>query len=584
MNSFTKKSISIKDSTNKKYILNCYKDNNTYGLSRLYPYVAESTIDKHFKFSMSVVQDSIMDTYWNGGIFQYQASIDLNLRKYGLPEINMNLLDPDNHKKIVDYTSSHVNQVQLLKQKAMAYLRRVRQDTPVGNNDYRGVNIQLVDNFDNRIVMTIAFTVDDSASTQQAIITLNFMTVSFDVPISIHTSQIVDMNSNEFTCVPNILTLIICENIDTVKYVLPKYMSFLKFDAYKTGYGLPISQYEFITAFLGIAMLRYYDRQKATGLTFAERNIPMIQELIDKERFLKSAVFDTYSHCVHMEHVNCDRNDTWILPYRFPCATVEEAKRVYPQFEFSEAEDRFVTKYCLELIEDNNYILNFKKYLGIFRFGKSIWFRCRTVSDKFLFGDIQILTDDPYGEIAIHITEAITNTCICTINTVLNHIDSFTSSSLVSYDKQIHYLNKENIMQSSQYIETASDLLKLTTDDIYSLIMWIVCLQIVCVERPYRTRMIREVKYLNGDPTDTREENVYLISRILRPIKEAKEYMNERGSTPEQRKRGPYNYTVAEWERVGHWRTTKSGKKVWIEPQICHRKDGITKEYVKVKL
>ena len=96
--------------------------------------------------------------------------------------------------------------------------------------------------------------------------------------------------------------------------------------------------------------------------------------------------------------------------------------------------------------------------------------------------------------------------------------------------------------------------------------------------------MIREVKYLNGDPTDTREENVYLISRILRPVKEAKEYMNERGSTPEQRKRGPYIYTVAEWERVGHWRTTKSGKKVWIEPQICHRKAGITKEYVKVKL
>lgn len=583
MNSFTKKAIRVKDNTNRKYTINCYRDNNTYGLSRPYSKVPESTIDEHFKFSMSVVQDSIMDTYWNGGIFQYQTSIDLNLRKFGLPEINMNLLDPDNHKKIIDYTSSHANQVRLLKQKAMAYLRRIRQDTPAVK-DYRGVNIQLIDNFDNRIVMTVAFTVDDSASVQQAIITLNFMTVSFDVPISIHISQLVNMNSDEFACVPNILTLIICENTDTVKYMLPKYMSFLKFDAYETGYGLPISQYEFIITFLGIAMLRYYDRQRATGLTFAERNIPMIKELIDKERFLKSAVFDTYSHCVHMENVNCERDDTWILPYRFPCATVKEAKRIYPQFEFSESEDKFVSKYCLELIENNNYILNFKKYLSIFRFGKSVWFRCRTVSEKFLFGEIQILTNDPYGEIAIHITEAITDSCICTINTVLNHIDSFTPSSLVAYDKQIHYLNKDNIMLSSQYIEMASDLLNLTTDDIYSLIVWMMYLQIVCVERPQRTRMIREVKYLNGDPTDTREENVYLISRILRPVKEAKEYMNERGSTPEQRKRGPYIYTVAEWERVGHWRTTKSGKKVWIEPQICHRKAGITKEYVKVKL
>ena len=206
------------------------------------------------------------------------------------------------------------------------------------------------------------------------------------------------------------------------------------------------------------------------------------------------------------------------------------------------------------------------------------------MSPKPLLGQFKPFKLNNSDWLEVHIWETINDSCVCSIHVMFKDIDHVSPKSMIVWDKRIQYLNKDHIMLSVQHIELTSDLLKLTTDDIYSLIVWMMYLQIVCVERPQRTRMIREVKYLNGDPTDTSDDNVYLISRILRPVKEAKEYMNERGSTPEQRKRGPYNYTVAEWERVGHWRTTKSGKKVWIEPQICHRKDGITKEYVKVKL
>lgn len=43
-------------------------------------------------------------------------------------------------------------------------------------------------------------------------------------------------------------------------------------------------------------------------------------------------------------------------------------------------------------------------------------------------------------------------------------------------------------------------------------------------------------------------------------------------------------YVVENWDRVGHTRTYKSGKTIWIEPTNCHRHLELTNKQIKVKL
>lgn len=579
MNSFTKKLISATDKNGLKLKLNWYKSGNIHGFVE-YDKNLEQQLDEYFQFSMIVASESMWDGYWNGGYSYSQFHIDYQLKKFNLPEITFSLFDTHNIEKMEHYRRLNKDRFDNMKYKTMAYLRKIRKEL---SNPTDTILIEVTDKFGNVVIASIAF--DNSMNV--AVIVLHFIADQYEEPVSFSVFGKYDMDNPVLDYAGNTIPLFITTNDTAAKRNITYYTSTVSYDElnqkswwHKIEY--PINDYIEIITMLMLSIYHYDNIKEPREFIFNKEGIFALTNVMDIEPLNPDA--EIYNHITHTEFVNSKPTDCKLSLYEFPCVTVNEAKRIYPQFEFSESEDRFVNDYCAKLIEQNNYILNFKKYLGIFRFGNSIWFRCRSVSEKVLFGEFNVLRSSNKSELDIHITEVINDSCICTINVRLNNIKCVSPKSIMAYNKQIHYLNKDIIMQSSQYIELASDLLRVGLDEIQSIVMWMMCLQIICVERPQRTRMIREVKYLNGDPTDTREENVYLISRILRPVKEAKEYMNERGSTSEQRKRGPYIYTVAEWERVGHWRTTKSGKKVWIEPQVCHRKAGITKEYVKVKL
>ena len=576
MNSFTRKNMSVKDHSSKSIPLYRYKSNNTYGLANSTPSLVKK-MDESFSYSMSMAQSSIVEGYWTGGITYMQSNIEYVLQRLKLPDVNMNIFDWANHTKLELYFKKNEAWVYVLCSRAMVHLQRIQQNLIRNNMECLHINID--DKYDNHVIVTIAFDMNMAA------ISMNYVTRFLDEPISLHTFNLFDMSMNYLKIRPNSIPLIVTEDEQIAKHAILRYCKMLPYQStFDNTIYLPISVYETFIIIIMLALYNYDSIRDIKPFQYNDNIITVMKELMDKDPFNPDGAVGLYSYITHAELVNHTDADCQMDVYKFPCDSIADTKRIYPQFEFSESEDRFVSKYCSELIESNNYILDFRKYLGIFRFGNSIWFRCRQVSSKVLFGQFKPFKIKKSDWLEVHIWEAINDSCVCSIHAMVRDIDHVSPQSLVVWDKRIQYLNTDNIMLSSQHIEIASDLLKLTTDDIYSLIVWMMYLQIICVERPQRTRMIREVKYLNGDPTDTREENVYLISRILRPVKEAKEYMNERGSTPEQRKRGPYIYTVAEWERVGHWRTMKSGKKVWIEPQVCHRKAGITKEYVKVKL
>lgn len=579
MNSFTKKQISLTDKNGLKIKLNWYKSGNIHGFVE-YDKNLDQQLDEYFQFSMVVASESMWDGYWNGGYRYSQYQIDYQLKKFNLPEIPLSLFDMQSIEKVEHYKRTNKQEFDNMKYKTMAYLRKIRRNLPDPTDT---ILIETIDKFANIVITSIAF----DYNMDVAVIVSHFISDQYDSPVSFSVFGKYEMSSPTLKYAGNTVPLFITSNDFIARRNINHYLTTVAYDElnqkswwHKIEY--PINAYIEMVTMLILSIHHHNVAKEHREFEFSENGIFVLKNLMDIEPINPDAEINT--HVAYMDYVNCIPSNCKLPFYEFPCATVSEAKRIYPQFEFSKSEDRFVDKYCSDLIERNNYILNFKKYLGIFRFGNSIWFRCRSVSEKVLFGEFNVLQSNDKGELDIHITEVINDSCLCTINVRLNNIEYVSPKSIMAWNKQIHYINKNDIMGSCQFIEIASDLMKVGLDEVQSLVMWMMCLQIVCVERPQRTRMIREVKYLNGDPTDTSDENVYLISRILRPVKEAKEYMNERGSTPEQRKRGPYIYTVAEWERVGHWRTTKSGKKVWIEPQICHRKDGITKEYVKVKL
>ena len=576
MNSFTKKPMPVKDHSLKPFTLCRYKSNNTYGLMNSVPSQTEK-MDGSFSYAMSMAQNSIVEGYWTGGITYMQSNIEYVLQRMKLPDINMNVFDWENHTKLESYLKENQGWIDVLSNRAMVHLRRMQQDLVKKNMNFIQINID--DRYDNHVISTIAFENDAAA------VTMSYITQFLDEPISLHTFEILYPAMDRVKIKANSVPLIVTENEQTAKHAILRYCRMIHHpDSFNDTICLPISTYETFVTIIMLALYNYDAIREIKPFQYNDNIITVMKELMDKKPFNPNGPAGLYTQIVHAELVNHTDDDCQMDVYSFPRDTIADAKRIYPQFEFSESEDLFVSKYCSELIESNNYILDFRKYLDVFRFGNSIWFKYRQVSSKPLLGQFKPFKLNNSDWLEVHIWETINDSCVCSIHVMLKDIDHVSPKSMIVWDKRIQYLNKDHIMLSVQHIELTSDLLKLTTDDIYSLIVWMMYLQIVCVERPQRTRMIREVKYLNGDPTDTSDDNVYLISRILRPVKEAKEYMNERGSTPEQRKRGPYNYTVAEWERVGHWRTTKSGKKVWIEPQICHRKDGITKEYVKVKL
>lgn len=113
----------------------------------------------------------------------------------------------------------------------------------------------------------------------------------------------------------------------------------------------------------------------------------------------------------------------------------------------------------------------------------------------------------------------------------------------------------------------------------------VLSIYLIIHDRPKRHRIIREEKTSNHSQSqgnrnakhkssNTRSDNV-VISRVLIPFKDIDEYIEKRKGRGGDY--GERNYVVESWNRSGHWREYKSGKKVYINETTCTRRKELNK-------
>lgn len=129
----------------------------------------------------------------------------------------------------------------------------------------------------------------------------------------------------------------------------------------------------------------------------------------------------------------------------------------------------------------------------------------------------------------------------------------------------------------------------LSFEDAMMLVYEMLSIHIVIYDRPQRTRMVRcQEEKSSTTPkkhsNKQRTEPEYIVRRILKPVKEAKELvrLSEHAAPGSPVKR---EYTMEEWERVGHWRRIPGTDRfIWIEKTTCRRKLPLSDKEIHIKL
>lgn len=126
----------------------------------------------------------------------------------------------------------------------------------------------------------------------------------------------------------------------------------------------------------------------------------------------------------------------------------------------------------------------------------------------------------------------------------------------------------------------------MNSDKIVSMIYDLLSLYIILHDRPERMKVIKETKKVVEDIKDTKNKSVmkdkeYVINRILKSSKDAKEYIEKITKTLSC---GDREYVLEEWDRIGHYRKLKNGKTVWIEATTCKRRLPLTEKEIHIKL
>lgn len=110
--------------------------------------------------------------------------------------------------------------------------------------------------------------------------------------------------------------------------------------------------------------------------------------------------------------------------------------------------------------------------------------------------------------------------------------------------------------------------------------------------RPDRSKVIRETTRIEDSEKVVRKSGrhnkvsknkteSFVIRRILKDTKGAKEYISRMVTDGSPNK----EYTLEEWDRVGHYRRKPhSEETVWIEPTKCHRRLPLSDKEVHIKL
>lgn len=157
--------------------------------------------------------------------------------------------------------------------------------------------------------------------------------------------------------------------------------------------------------------------------------------------------------------------------------------------------------------------------------------------------------------------------------------DCFNDSEIILVNKDLTHAPKSADIKSPimSMVDKVSKQLVGITNLILSLL-------IVMKDRPQRTRMVkcttRKPRNTNSKHSEKDQTKVRTV-RILKTVYEAKKLVAE----SQNHERAEAIYVMEEWDRQGHYRTTKTGKQIWIDATTCHRRLPLnTAKEIKIKL
>lgn len=290
----------------------------------------------------------------------------------------------------------------------------------------------------------------------------------------------------------------------------------------------------------------------------AEINYDMIQNIAD----------DIYSDCSHFDSM--------------------------PLLDFSPRDFNWIYKYCENHgyhMKNDDETYDFSNILNDQRYGLNFRVMCDHDNKEFFEVGIYINYDEVSDNLQFFIVNENRDNHFSTI--IIVNYPSAHTFSIGNFNKilELHSCSSIKGVQLPKNNAEACNrtpLAYIDLEGIIKIIINIVDVLIVIHDRPDRNRMIKEehlkeestTHKTTGKKSDLNKSNGYVIRRIIKTASAAKKYIAEKSINGERNVR----YTLEEWGRVGHYRTYKNGKTVWIDETTCHRHKELSTDEIHIRL
>jgi len=257
----------------------------------------------------------------------------------------------------------------------------------------------------------------------------------------------------------------------------------------------------------------------------------------------------------------------------------------FPLVDFSEKEWKFVDGFCKRnnLFEDAP--TNILPYFAQPRYGKVYRMDVSTSDDKKVPLTITFKLNEEKRYLKMYIVETLDENTYVYATVDCSDIDQYThENSVRRLSKHVLYTKLTAMRPTVRELIHDSSLLQSGIDNTSSLVGEILKLFAIMYHRPERSRMIKCVRHhetVKHTKHGIKREQKETIWRILKPTKEAKEYVSQMSSGSAHRQA---EYTLEEWPRIGYSYTTKTGRVVWVPPTTCRRHEDLLNKDKEIKI
>ena len=278
---------------------------------------------------------------------------------------------------------------------------------------------------------------------------------------------------------------------------------------------------------------------------------------------------------------------------KIPIYNMDDYKIKYPLIDFTEKELKFIEKYGDKKYNEDARV-NLYSYLSNFPYGTG--FRYKYSDEDELFVSWVINHDKTKARILVSELSDMKHIPIITGDLI--DIDNFACGE--TFKQLMVGFGSEIVQDVDTMISSINDIdiLSIFKDkkECVNIICLLLDIIIVINERPQRSKMIKITKSNNNNNNQVASKknnkssnnkssnpSEYVISRILKPAKEAKEYVSRMNSIDTS---GERNYVLESWERKGHYRRIHGTDRIiWIEATTCNRHKELNKDKeIRIKL